>query len=48
MKSCLQPGLRHSESLTVDASMLVPALPAAFGGFHDMPPVFATALVVSN
>ncbi|MEE3625227.1 thioesterase family protein [Nitrospirillum sp. BR 11752] len=47
MKSCLQPGLRHSESLTVDTSMLVPALPAAFGGFHDMPPVFATAQMVA-
>ncbi|MGH6940161.1 thioesterase family protein [Hypericibacter sp.] len=39
-------GLRHRESVTVDASLTVPKVSPAFPHFHDMPPVFATAFMV--
>lgn len=39
-------GLRHSQTLRVDDSLTVPAVSAAFTGFSDMPPVFATAYMV--
>lgn len=39
-------GLRHSETLAVDASLTVPEVSTAFGSFRDMPPVFATAYMV--
>lgn len=39
-------GLRHRESVTVDASLTVPKVSPAFRHFHDMPPVFATAFMV--
>ncbi|RJF89776.1 thioesterase [Oleomonas cavernae] len=42
----LKPGLRHSQTITVDASLTVPRVSAAFTGFADMPPVFATAFLV--
>ena len=39
-------GLRHRESVTVDASLTVPSVSPSFRHFHDMPPVFATAFMV--
>jgi fluoroacetyl-CoA thioesterase len=39
-------GLRHSLSVRVDERLTVPAVAAAFTGFADMPPVFATAFLV--
>jgi fluoroacetyl-CoA thioesterase len=42
----LQAGLVFSQSLAVDASLTVPAVSPKFGGFADMPPVFATAFMV--
>lgn len=39
-------GLRHRESITVDASLTVPKVSPVFRHFHDMPPVFATAFMV--
>jgi fluoroacetyl-CoA thioesterase len=43
----LQVGLTHSESIKIDRSLLVPALPPIFSGMDDMPPVFATCYLVS-
>lgn len=40
------PGLRHVESLRVNASLTVPAMSRAYAGFVEMPPVFATAFMV--
>jgi fluoroacetyl-CoA thioesterase len=40
-------GLRHRRTLKVDPSLTVPALPAAVGDVHDLPPVFATAYMVA-
>ena len=42
----LRPGLRHSQAITVGEALTVPAVAAAFTGFADMPPVFATAFMV--
>ena len=42
----LQPGLRHTLTLPVDSSLIVPAVSETFSGFRDMPPVFATAFMV--
>jgi fluoroacetyl-CoA thioesterase len=42
----LKPGLRHTQTLRVDAGLTVPAVSPAFTGFTDMPPVFATAFLV--
>lgn len=39
-------GLRYSQSIRVDERLTVPAVSAAFTGFTDMPPVFATAFLV--
>lgn len=39
-------GLRHAQSITIDDRLTVPAVAPAFTGFADMPPVFATALLV--
>lgn len=39
-------GLRHGLTITVDESLTVPRVSAAFHGFHDMPPVLATAFLV--
>ena len=38
-------GLRHSLTVQVDESLTVPRVSPHFG-FHDMPPVFATAYLV--
>ena len=38
-------GLRHSLTIRVDESLTVPRVSPHFG-FHDMPPVFATAYLV--
>ncbi|CAL8481753.1 thioesterase family protein [Caballeronia sp. S22] len=46
MNSPIPVGLRHSQSIVVDDSLTVPAVSAAFTGFSDMPPVFATAYMV--
>lgn len=42
----LETGLRHSQTILVDGRLVVPAVSPAFTGFGDMPPVFATALLV--
>ena len=42
----LRPGLRHTQSITIGEALTVPAVSAAFAGFADMPPVFATAYLV--
>ena len=42
----LRPGLRHSQAIPVGEALTVPAVAAAFTGFADMPPVFATAFMV--
>lgn len=44
--SPLQIGLRHSERLTVAPSHTVPEVDAFWPGFRDMPPVFATAMMI--
>jgi fluoroacetyl-CoA thioesterase len=45
-ESGLRPGLTHSRSLVVDASVTVPALPRLLGDMAEMPPVLATACMV--
>lgn len=42
----LKPGLQYIQTITVDEHLTVPAVANAFTGFADMPPVFATALLV--
>jgi fluoroacetyl-CoA thioesterase len=42
----LRPGLRRTQAMTVGEALTVPAVAAAFTGFADMPPVFATAFMV--
>lgn len=42
----LRPGLRHAQAITVSDALTVPAMSAAFAGFADMPPVFATAFMI--
>src|SRR5262245_55039833 len=44
--SALRPGLRHTLTLRVDASLTVPKVSRHYTGFSDMPPVFATAFMV--
>jgi fluoroacetyl-CoA thioesterase len=39
-------GLKHKQGLTVTLDLTVPAVSPHFAGFHDMPPVFATAFMV--
>jgi fluoroacetyl-CoA thioesterase len=39
-------GLRHCRSLVIAPELTVPQVSPAFGNFADMPPVFATALMV--
>ena len=46
MTNTFHVGIAHSVSLTVDDRLTVPAVSAAFTGFADMPPVFATAYMV--
>lgn len=46
MGNPLTVGLRHSQTIIVDERLVVPAVSPAFTGFADMPPVFATALLV--
>jgi fluoroacetyl-CoA thioesterase len=47
MKSTLSVGLTHETSILVDRAMTVPALPLPFAALRDMPPVFATGLMVA-
>lgn len=46
MKDTLVVGLAHEAEITVTQDMLVPNVSAELGAFADMPPVFATALMV--
>ena len=46
LENALKPGLRHTQSLVVDASLTVPSVSTHYTGFADMPPVFATAFLV--
>ncbi|HEX3954617.1 MAG TPA: thioesterase family protein [Stellaceae bacterium] len=43
----LQPGLRHSATLSVSEALAVPAQGRLLGGTADMPPVFATAQMIA-
>ncbi|AZL59532.1 thioesterase [Tabrizicola piscis] len=47
MKLTLQPGLRHAGTLEVLPSMTVSNVSAELKAFADMPPVFATAMMVA-
>jgi fluoroacetyl-CoA thioesterase len=40
-------GLKHKQSITVTPDLTVPSVSPHFPGFHDMPPVFATAFMVA-
>ncbi|MBP1883607.1 thioesterase family protein [Sinorhizobium mexicanum] len=42
----LRAGLRHCERLTVTPFHTVPEVDDAWPGFKDMPPVFATAMMI--
>jgi fluoroacetyl-CoA thioesterase len=42
----LQPGLKGTRTITVDEALTVPSVATSHFGFFDMPPVFATALLV--
>jgi fluoroacetyl-CoA thioesterase len=42
----LHAGHVFSQSIAVDESLTVPAVSPKFGGFAEMPPVFATAFMV--
>ena len=44
--SPLHVGLRHSERMTVMPHHTVPEVDASWPGFRDMPPVFATAMMI--
>lgn len=46
MKDSLLPGLAHWAALTVDESLTVPRVSPHLAAFADMPPVFATAMMV--
>ena len=43
----LAVGLHHSERMTVEPRHTVPQVDPAWPGFQDMPPVFATAMMVA-
>ena len=43
----LKPGLTHTATLMVDASLTVPQVSPRLAAFADMPPVFATAFLVA-
>lgn len=42
-----KPGIRGTRSMLVTESLTVPAMSQAFGGFAEMPPVFATAYMIA-
>lgn len=42
----LQVGLRHSQRMTVTPYHTVPEVEHSWPGFKDMPPVFATAMMI--
>jgi fluoroacetyl-CoA thioesterase len=42
----LVAGLTHEQTITVGERLTVPAVSSTFTGFADMPPVFATSLLV--
>ena len=44
--STLVPGLRHTLTITVDDTLIVPAVFPARPSFGAMPPVFATAFMI--
>ncbi len=46
MQDSLKPGLTHQAALTVDESLTVPRVSPHLTAFSDMPPVFATAMMV--
>ena len=46
-KPVLSIGLRHSERLTVAPNHTVPEVDPNWPGFKDMPPVFATAMMIA-
>ena len=43
----LQPGLKHSATITVGEALAVPASSRLLGETADMPPVFATANLIA-
>jgi len=42
----LQIGLRHGQRMLVRPSHTAPEVDDAWSGFKDMPPVFATAMMI--
>lgn len=46
MTNQLATGLSRTQTVRIDESLTVPRVSAAFTGFADMPPVFATAFMV--
>jgi fluoroacetyl-CoA thioesterase len=40
-------GLKHSEQIIVESKHTVPQVDTAWAGFKDMPPVFATAMMIA-
>ena len=46
MLESLKPGLKHEATMSVTPAMLVPNVSADLPAFADMPPVFATAMMV--
>jgi fluoroacetyl-CoA thioesterase len=45
--SVLAVGLRHRERLTVAPNHTVPKIDPSWAGFKEMPPVFATAMMIA-
>lgn len=46
MKNSLLAGITHKADLTITDGMLVPNVSADLTAFSDMPPVFATAMMI--
>jgi fluoroacetyl-CoA thioesterase len=46
-QSTLVTGLKHSEQITVETKHTVPQVDPTWDGFKDMPPVFATAMMIA-
>src|SRR5262245_46582531 len=46
MKPSLIAGIKHAQSVRVDDSLTVPRVSPHYTAFADMPPVFATAMMV--
>lgn len=47
-RSSLKPGMTHRAKLRVTDELTVPQVSSRLPGFGDMPPVFATALMIAH